>query len=281
MSTLQTSVFLAILVLVTVRTLIFRRVAVSTAPAATALGVGSGTVLVCLIFLPFAWRANVADLGMLHNLAGIGAGLVKGALLTALLVAQQQLIGRSLSATTYVFPVALGAIAVLDVIMFGSTISVRGMFAISVLFLSGVGFMIFGHLGAMSFGDKKRFSFMIAAVVGFACCDKIGIPASGWYIYLLYTGLGNFLSAAVLMRHRVHVGVSTWLIIALCWAIPELFFSFALSDILPVSYGYLAISLRVPLLMLVASFVFKEGQAAGQLAFGVLSLVGTIPLLFK
>lgn len=218
---------------------------------------------------------------MVLSPTGLGAGIVKGMLLTALLVAQQQLIGRSLSATIYVFPLALGAIAILDLIVFGGIISISGAFAILLLFLSGAGFTIFGHLGAMSFDDKKRYSFMVSAVVGFACCDKIGIPASGWYMYLLYTGLGNLLSSTILLRHRVRLSISNWLIVAICWTTTELCFSFALSGILPVSYGYLAISLRVPLMMLIATFVFKEGGTVGQMTFGVLALVGSIPLIFK
>lgn len=112
-----------------------------------------------------------------------------------LLVVQQQIIGRSVSATAYIFPIAIGAIVFLEYWLFGSQISGQGILSVLVLFIGGICFVIFGYLSFMPRIDKFRFYFMILAVIGFAGCDKVGIPASGWYVYLLYVGIDNWVSA--------------------------------------------------------------------------------------
>jgi hypothetical protein len=276
----QSVSFIAILILVTLRTLALRRFANSVNPDTTSLVIGLGTALVCGAFLPFAIQSGVVS-SLSLDCVGIAAGIAKGMLLTLLLVAQQQLIGRSLSAITYVFPIAVGAIAIVEAVVFGTSISRSGFYAIGLLFTAGIGFTIFGHLGAMSWSDKGRFALMVIMVVGFAVCDKIGIPRSGWYLYLLYTGLGNFASSIILFRRFPMIDIWPWFCIAITWVIPELFFNFAIADILPVSYGYLAISLRVPVLMILAVLFYREGHMSTQLAFGVISLMGTIPLFFR
>lgn len=83
-----------------------------------------------------------------------------------------------------------------------------------------------------------------------ADCDKIGIPNSGWYVYQLYTGLGNMISAKLFLKVEHEIGVRSGVVLALGWSAPELFFNFSLSGVLSVSYGYFATSPRVPLMLI-------------------------------
>lgn len=280
MSVIQSFAFLAILLLVTVRTLAFRKMVDQIPPLSTAWAIGVGTSCICLLMLPVALATHLASFGSLLSVTGILAGLAKGVLLTLLLTVQQQIIGRSLSATAYVFPLAVGGIALLDYGMFGAQWSVGGLASIAILFAGGVLFSSFGELSAMPREDTGRFLIMVLAVVGFGLCDKLGIPSAGWYTYLLYTGIGNWLSARILLTQKPAISHTHWITLALAWTVPELFFNFALSGILPLSYGYFAISLRVPLLMAIAHFFYGEGHARSQIFFGLLSLIGTAPLFF-
>jgi hypothetical protein len=281
LSIIQSITFLTIVLLVTARTLLLRNLADKVSPQATAWAIGAGTTCVCLLLLPVAWVSGSASFSSFQNLTGIVAGLAKGVLLTLLITVQQQIIGRSMSATAYVFPVAVGGIAVLDDGLFNAQLSSGGLLSIVILFMGGLFFSVFGHLGSMPRKDTLRFFVMVAAVIGFAVCDKVGIPSAGWFTYLLYTGVGNMLSAKMLLKTASPIGLSNWALLALGWTVPELFFNFALSGTLPLSYGYFAISLRVPLLMAIAFLVYREGHGKNQIFFGLLSIVGTGPLFFK
>ncbi|QRR07519.1 hypothetical protein FPJ27_14480 [Burkholderia sp. MS455] len=278
MSSVQAEFFLAILVLVTVRTLLFRRVANDIDPDATALCVGLGTVVSCVTVWSALTAVGHAPASQ-PDLVGIGAGLVKGALLAVLMAMQQRLIGRSLSATTYTFPIAVGFIAVVEWGAFGTRLTLGGVAAIAMLFAAGVGFALFGHLTSMQAADKRRFAWMIVIIVGFALCDKVGIPRTGWLPYLFWTGIGNVLAAWLVRRKLFGIRVRPLLFVGAIWALPELFFNFSLQTVLPVAFGYLAISLRVPLLLGVSSVLFGEGKLRGQLAFGVVAAVGVALLL--
>ncbi|WP_175887473.1 hypothetical protein [Burkholderia contaminans] len=278
MSSVQAEFFLAILVLVTVRTLLFRRVANDIDPEATSLCIGLGTVVSCValwLVLAAVGRAPALQ----PNLAGIGAGLVKGALLAALMGMQQRLIGRSLSATTYTFPIAIGFIAAFESWAFGTRLTLGGVAAIAMLFAAGVGFAMFGHLASMQAADKRRFVWMIVMVVGFAVCDKIGIPRTGWLPYLFCTGIGNVFAAWFVRRTLFGIRLRPLLFVGAIWALPELFFNFSLQTILPVALGYLAIALRVPLLLGVSAILYGEGKLREQLAFGAVAVAG-VALLF-
>ncbi|MBN3833553.1 hypothetical protein [Burkholderia sp. Ac-20344] len=211
--------------------------------------------------------------------AGIGAGLIKGALLAALMGMQQRLIGRSLSATTYTFPIAVGLIAIVESWAFGTRLTPGSVAAVAILFAAGVGFAMFGHLASMKAEDKQRFTCMIVLVVGFAVCDKIGIPRTGWLPYLFWTGIGNVLTAWLIRRKLFGIRIPPLLFIGAIWAIPELFFNFSLQENLPVALGYLAIALRVPLLLGVSAILYGEGKLREQLAFGAVAVVG-VALLF-
>jgi hypothetical protein len=281
LSIIQSITFLTIVLLVTARTLLLRNLADKVSPQATAWAIGAGTTCVCLLLLPVAWVSGTVSLSSFLNLTGIVAGLAKGVLLTLLITVQQQIIGRSMSATAYVFPVAVGGIAVLDDGLFNAQLSSGGLLSIVILFMGGLFFSVFGHLGSMPRKDTLRFFVMVAAVIGFAVCDKVGISSAGWFTYLLYTGIGNMLSAKMLLKTLSPISLTNWALLALGWTVPELFFNSALSGTLPLSYGYFAISLRVPLLMAIAFLVYREGHGKNQIFFGLLSIVGTGPLFFK
>lgn len=277
MSGIQAGLFFLILILVTTRTLIFKSVANYLSPNSTAWAIGSGTFVSTVLLLPIAHGSGVTSLAESLAWQGIASGVLKGMILTALLVAQQKLITKSLSATTYVFPVAIGLIGIMDAIIFKSPISLGGLLSMALLATAGIAFSLFGHLKTMDTSGKLMFIIMVISVVGFSVCDRIGIPASGWYLYLMYTGLGNMVSAALLFRKFPTIKWLPWLCVALSWSLPELIFNYAISSSLPVSYGYLAICLRVPILMMVALLVFKEGRPTSQIIFGVFSMAASIP----
>ncbi|WP_175823854.1 hypothetical protein [Burkholderia sp. BCC0419] len=278
MSLVQAEFFLVILLLVTVRTLLFKRVVNDIDPDATSLCVGLGTVVSCTVL--WSILAAVGRAPDLHpHLGGIGAGLIKGALLAVLMGMQQRLIGRSLSATTYTFPIAIGFIAAVESWAFGTRLTPGGVAAIAILFAAGVGFAMFGHLAVMPAADKRRFAWMIVIVVGFAVCDKVGIPRTGWLPYLFWTGIGNVLAAWFVRRTLFRIHVRPLLFVGAIWALPELFFNFSLQTILPVAFGYLAIALRVPLLLGVSAILYNEGKLREQLAFGAVAAIG-VALLF-
>jgi len=277
LNTYQAVVFMTIVALVTGRTLIFKSVAQRIAPNQTAWVIGSGTFVFTAAFFPLAQSADVTGFGDLISWQGAVAGLMKGVSLTGLLIAQQHLITRSLSATTYVFPVAIGLIGTLDVLAFNGAVTSGAMLSIAILAVSGIAFALFGHLKTLDVAGKALFGVMVFAVVGFAICDRVGIPASGWYGHLVYTGLGNMLSAWFVCRGAPRIRWMPWVGIALSWSLPELVFNFAIAGSLPISYGYMAISLRVPLLMLVATIFYNEGRPTNQIVFGLISLVGIVP----
>jgi len=277
LNTYQAVLFITIVALVTGRTMIFKSVAQRVPPNLTAWVIGSGTFVFTTAFFPLAQSAGLTQYADLFSWQGAVAGLMKGVLLTVLLVAQQRLITRSLSATTYVFPVAIGLIGALDVLAFNGAVKPGAMLSIAILAAAGIAFALFGHLQTLDVAGKAMFGTMVAAVVAFAVCDRIGIPVAGWYSYLVYTGLGNMISAWFLCKGMPRIRWLPWMIIALCWSIPELVFNFAIAGSLPISYGYMAISLRVPLLMIIATVFYREGRPTNQIVFGLISLVGIVP----
>lgn len=280
MNSAQGLCFLLILLTVTVRTLALKKLASRVSAEKTAFIIGTGTFVSSLLFFPLAVRMNMASLSDFLSLEGNLAGLGKGVLLGSMLIAQQHLIGRSLSATTYVFPLATGVIALMDTLLFGVPIALGGGLSIGLLFCAGLLFCSVGHLGAMSTKDKILFLFMVLCVSGFGLMDKMGLPASGWYSYLLLTGLGNMLTVGLATGARDPVRLRIWLEITLVWIIPELLFNYALAVYLPVSYGYLAITLRIPLLMFIAVWIYQEGRLTSQLAFSAIALFAVCLLIW-
>lgn len=269
-----------ILFTVTARTLALKKIAGRVSAEKTALIVGVGTVVSCLIGFPLAVRAHVASFSDFLSLTGSAAGLGKGILLAGLLIAQQRLIGKSLSATTYVFPLATGGIALMDTLLFDAPLATGGILSIGLLFCAGALFTTVGHLGAMPTQDKALFLFMVLCVVGFGLMDRVGLPASGWYSYLLLTGLGNLMTVGLAKGPREPVPLSVWLGVTLVWVLPELIFNYALAVYLPVSYGYLAITLRIPLLMFISVWCYHEGRLPSQMAFSTVALLAVCLLIW-
>lgn len=276
----QSLCFVLIVLTVTARTLALKKLASHISAEKTAFIIGMGTFVSALLFFPLAVRMNMASLTDFLSLTGNLAGLGKGILLGGLLIAQQRLIGRSLSATTYVFPVATGGIALMDILLFDAPLSSGATLSIGLLFCAGLLFTTIGHLGDMSTQDKKYFLFMVLCVIGFGLMDKIGLPASGVYSYLLLTGLGNMFTVGIATRARDAVPLQTWLHITLVWVIPELIFNAALTTYLSVSYGYLAITLRIPLLMFIAVWIYHEGRLMSQMVFSAIALLAVSLLIW-
>lgn len=264
---------------VTVRTLALKKIAETVSPEKTAFIIGIGTFLTCLFIFPLATIVKIASLSDFLTVQGNLAGLGKGILLGCLLIAQQNLIGKSLSATTYVFPLATGGIALSEMLVFGTHLSLGGILSITVLFLAGILFITVGYLGGMSKKDKVLFLLMVLCVIGFAMMDKTGIPLSGWYSYLLITGLGNMLVIWVGRGAGESVPLKTWIYISVVWVIPELFFNYTLATYLPVTYGYLAITLRIPVLMLISVLIYKEGRLSSQMLFSIVALIAVLILM--
>jgi hypothetical protein len=278
---LQIFVFTSIVVLITGRTLLLKHISSITSPRDAAVIMSTGTFLTCLLFMPIAIRSGALSITSLLSPAGMSAGILKGALLGGLLIAQQALIGKSLSATVYVFPLAVGIIAAAEMIIFSTPLAAGAIFGIGTLWASGLFFVLFGHLGSMASHHKLLFFGMVMAVVAFAVCDKVGIPVSGWYGHLFWTGIGSSLVTFAFHQRLPRASIFMWVFISLTWAAPELFFNFSLSEIIPVSYGYLAISLRIPILMIFSVLYYKEGNVANQIIFGSASLIGIIPIFWR
>lgn len=281
MTDIQILVFISIVLLVTGRTILLRYISGITSPGDAAAIMSTGTLFTCLLLMPVAITSGILSIESLLSPSGVFSGMLKGVLLGGLLIAQQGLIGRSLSATVYVFPLAVGIIAAVEILVFSTPLSKGSLFGIGVLGVSGLLFFLFGHLGSMGSNDKLIFLGMIIAVVGFAICDKVGIPASGWYGHLFWTSVGSSLVTFVFRQRIPRAAFFTWILVSLTWAIPEFFFNYSLSGIIPVSYGYLAISLRIPILMLFSALYYKEGSVVSQLIFGIVSLLGIIPIFWR
>ncbi|CDH35103.1 hypothetical protein [Xenorhabdus bovienii] len=273
----QYSVFLLIIVLVTLRTIALKKIAEWVSPENTAFIIGAGTFLTCLFLLPATLTHGISTLSDFLTPIGIAAGLGKGVLLGMMLIAQQNIIGQSLSATTYVFPLALGGIATIDMVTFGTPLTIGGIFSISLLFTAGILFTTVGHFNKMKTQSKFMFLIMILCVIGFALMDRVGIPRSGWFTYLLFTGIGNMLVIFFYKRNAISsVPFHLWVIISFAWVAPELFFNYALATYLPVSYGYLAITLRIPLVMLISVLIYHEGKLSEQIIFSFIALIAIL-----
>ncbi|WP_157768224.1 hypothetical protein [Burkholderia ambifaria] len=276
----QATCFLVILALVTVRTLLLKRSVDHVSPDMTALLAGVGSVVCCVL-----WWVGTAVFRQVptfsFNAVGTVAGLIKGGLLAYLMLVQQRLIERSLSAASYVFPIAVGLIAVVEACCFGTVLSRGAIAAIGTLFFCGLIFFRYGHLASMQRIDKRRFVVMILLVVGFGVCDKIGIPRVGWLPYLFLTGLSNGLVIGLRRSRLTRVSLRHAVLLGGIWAVPELFFSYSLQVWLPVAFGYLAIALRVPVLMLISAWVYGEGRLREQLMFGLFAMVGVAMLFVR
>lgn len=212
---------------------------------------------------------------------GVLVGLLKGILLACLMLTHQRLIGRSLSVTIYAFPIAVGLIAVIEARCFDTSLSPGAIGAIGILFVSGLAFCHYGHLSTMTLTDKRRFAQLILLIVAFGVCDKIGIPKIGWPSYLLFTGVGTIAVTWPARYRLADQSVRTALFIGGVWALPELFFNYALQAWLPVAYGYLAIALRVPVLMVISARTYGEGKMQEQLVFGLMAMVGVAMLFVR
>ncbi|WP_175924306.1 hypothetical protein [Burkholderia latens] len=274
----QATCFTIILALVTVRTLLLKRAVEHVSPDGMAMLAGVGTVVCCLV-----WWAGDAMLrsapAVSFDRIGMTAGLLKGALLVLLMATQQRLLGRSLSAATYVFPIAVGLIAAIEACFFATPLSIGAIGGIGTLFLCGLVFARHGHLAQMRRIDKRRFVLMVLLVVGFGLCDKIGIPRLGWWSYLLWTGIGSTVLGYLTGHRATGIPLARAAFFGGTWALPELFFNYSLQTWLPVAYGYFAIALRVPLLMFISTQIYGEGSARTQLMFGLLAVAG-VALLF-
>ncbi|CDG98513.1 conserved membrane hypothetical protein [Xenorhabdus bovienii str. puntauvense] len=282
MNIAQYGVFLLIIVLTTLRTLALKKVAERVSPENTAFIIGAGTFLTCLSLLPVAITTGISTPSDFLNLTGISAGLMKGVLLGIMLIAQQNLINKSLSSATYVFPISLGFIALVDILIFGSNLTFASILSINLLFVAGILFTMIGHIKSMHRRSKLMFFIMIFCVIGFAIMDRTGIPTSGWFTYLLFTGIGNIFVVFFYQKNKFSfVPLKFWLSISIIWVLPELFFNYAIATYLPVSYGYLAITLRIPLLMLISVLVYREGKLSEQILFSFVAVIAILLMFME
>lgn len=246
---------------------------------AVPFAIGVGTVIGCglLYFASALWGAMPP---LSHDLLGMSAALAKGGFLAVFLIAQQRLIGKSLSATTYVFPIALGFISLIEIFVFGTVLSGVSLVAMGILFAAGLAFTISGHVATMDVASKTNFAVMIGLATAFAVCDTMGLRRIGWLNYLFYTGVGNSIVALIIRKRISGIGWRHLTHVSAVWTIPELVFNYALNHVLPVAYGYFAIALRIPLLMGVSALLFGEGRLSQQLLFAMAALLGAALLFF-
>lgn len=216
---------------------------------------------------------------------GLVMAIVKGFGFYAFLIYKQRLSTLSLSSTLYGGPIAV-ALAAIGASFLGEDLNIYQWMAIMALGLSGVAFMLKGHIRDVQ--DPKAFTYffiniMLAAFL--IVVDHTGVLHSNWYAFLAVSNGVTLILALILNVRSLQNIKSAFfarpaIIAGFIFVTFELVKFYQIVTITPATVmGAVALA-GGPIVMVLSALIWKERTVKEQLLWGLWAVLMLIPLIF-
>lgn len=280
----QVLFMVVLFVLALVRALYMRRHALAHSPYESCNTVGGWYIIAPLLALPIFHDLAVEAYNLLMDMPYlIVIGLLKGVGFWGMIYCGQIMRRTSNSSAGFFGFICIGLIAVGNSI-FGEELSVGQWVSVACLFLMGLYFYVRGHLSTQSSFVKLLFLFQILIGVMFGMIDHYFLTHCNWFALILLTGLGMILMALTFGRMKFldvfrSVKSRKTAGLGIVLSLVEMTVLSIFVTYLPVTLGWVAMTLASVAVMVIAAVFWGEGRWQQQLAVGGLTYASALPII--
>ena len=285
MTSIQMGLFLLILLGTIFREVLQRPVARQFPPEIFPAFCGIFLLLTCLISLPWTAPLLVAPaIPLYQQPLTVLLSAFKAPVIWMLLKLGIELRSESASSGIYVMPIGLALVAITNFMLFKENLSLLQWASVFGLGLLGFAYASAGHLSELSQQKKLIFAGSVTLLPILGSIDHFVISKSNWFCHLFcYSIALAILSPFVLPKDQYLgklMGEKVTVAAGLVFALVEMVIIASMVRYLPVSLVLVAITMAVPIVMLTASWLWKESTPGKQLAFGLASFVVGLGVFF-
>ena len=283
MTLIEALCFVAIALSMAARAFTFRFVGMFVGPRTVCTCVGASTLIGLALISPVAFYYNIGtNTDAWTNPWIILPAMLKGVLIWFSMFIHQTLVTRSVAAAAYSAPVGVGAIALGNYLVWSETLAPMQWLAVGALAVLGLLFLVYGDIKRLDARAKVYFLIVIGIFALFGIIDYWTISKADWFIYLTWTGVGVLATGLILNpRPNLHkIPPRLYPRMFLAWFVPEALILACMVTILPVSMAVLAGTMRIPINMMAAAYLYKESSMREQLLFSGAAVLCCLPLIF-
>lgn len=274
----------ALFILALVRALYMRRHAMASSPYESCNTVGGWYILAPLLALPLFHDIAVSAYELLIEMPYlIVIGLLKGVGFWGMIYSGQIMRRTSNSSAGFFGFICIGLIAVGNSI-FGEDLTMPQWVSVVCLFLMGLYFYSRGHLSTQSSFVKLLFMFQILIGVMFGMIDHYFLTHCNWYALVVLTGLGMVLMAVSFGRMKISqvlksVKSPKTAGLGIVLSLIEMTVLSIFVTHLPVTLGWVAMTLASVAVMVIAAVFWGEGRWQQQLTVGSFTYASALPII--
>jgi len=285
MTTLQLLTALAIFILAGLRPFAFYPCAKRFSSKTSSAFTGVWLVIGILITLPFFHdKLIINNQYFFHDPLTIVFGFIKGSLLWVIINYRQTIRKESNSSSVYYCFISVAIGACINYFFFGAKLSSIQVVAIVAIGFLGLMFFLIGHANKLQKQTKIVFWLSVILLVITMVTDHNAISRTNWYVQFVIANISFFLTSfisrttkqewkdALFHKDSIRAGI--------VFLVGEIVIMSSLVTILPVSVALLCIRLSTPVVMVISAIALKEGKWYEQAAFGGLTLLAALPLIF-
>ncbi len=250
-----------------------------TAPIFTPLWVLLGTI----VAFPFYGELLLTGLEDLKQYVFIlFLCILKGVFMWWGVLKNQNLIEKSLSASSFIFPLSLGLIAIFNSFL-GEDLAVKEWIAVLGLCVIAFSFFMYGHMRELSFHGKGLFIKLVMLTIILAVIDQIILTHTNWFLLLILSNMTMLVTGLVASR-CFNIWKAAFLNIGSVlaggtFAVSEMLKFYLMVSILPMSVVLSAQASTIPIVLVLSALIWGERGWKEQALWGLLSM-GFLLLLF-
>lgn len=261
-----------------------RRHALVTSPYECCNTIGGWYILAPILCLPFfkdvAYEAYISFMNMPYLVL---LGLLKGVGFWGLIYCGQIMRRTSNSSAGFFGFICIGFIAIGNAI-FGEELSLSQWVSVGSLFSIGIYFYFKGHLSTQTPYVKLLFLLQIMIGCMFGMSDHYFLTHGNWFGLIILTGIGMLFMALTFggmsakkiwnsVSDRKTAGLGAFL------SMSEMIILSILVVYLPVTIGWVAMTLATVAVMVIAAVFWGEGRWQQQLMIGGASYAAVLPII--
>lgn len=269
-----------------VRALYMRQQALVSTPFESCNSIGGWYVLAPILLLPiFMEEAQAVQAILVDNPYLILLGLLKGAGFWGLIYCGQIIRRTSNSSAGFFGFLCIGVIAAGNAI-FGEELTLPQWFSVSALFAIGLYFYFKGHLSTQTPFVKLLFLIQVCIGSMFGLVDHFFLTHCHWYGLVFLSGVGMLTTACLFGRRssfQVFMAPFKWNTAGLgvFQTATEMVILSLFVTYIPVTLGWVAMTLAAVAVMVVAAVYWGEGRWQQQLAVGGTSYAAVLPIVLS
>jgi hypothetical protein len=262
------------------RPIVLRPVAKMRRAGDAAYFIGLWMCIGALVMLPLFWN-EVVYASKLSPFIWL-VSLFKGFTLWACIVLMQMIRTHSSSSAEFRGMMTIGILACMN-IYFGEVLSLLQWLSVGLLFVLGVVFTLKGHLSSLPAKYKWMFLALIFISALPGVTDQIVLTKAHWYIHFALSGVGIFITSLFYGRSRMSLrerfSDKSAMLAGITWLVSEAIILSLLVTYIPVTLGVMAMTMSVPLTMLVSAVFWDEGHWKEQVLIGGVSYLAILPII--